>query len=91
MSNFSFHFFADNFNFSQQHSFVFEPAKHIYYKELSFPIPLDNIVELSEFLVLRTSVNDSRVGVYKPTQYVKFSIRDGKYLIINAEYMNEFI
>ena len=71
-------FFADNFNFSQEHSVVFEPAKHIYHKELSFPIPSDNIVELSEFLILRTSVNDSRVGVHKPTQYVEFSIRDGK-------------
>ncbi|XP_019857991.1 PREDICTED: uncharacterized protein LOC109586258 [Amphimedon queenslandica] len=70
----------DGFNFTKQHSVVFQPAKanDELFKRVTFLMPTDGIVELQEMFQLRLSVNDSRVRVnsYTETQVVRLDNRD---------------
>ena len=71
--------FAD-LNFTEQKSVVFDPLRldqqHSEY--VSFFVPRDNIVELTEYFVLRLSVNDSRVRV-EESKIVGVKNEDGKH------------
>ena len=70
-------------NFTEQKSFVFDPLRLDQRSEnVSFFVPRDNIVELTEYFVWTLSVNDSRVRVGLRHQIVGVNNVDGKQLII---------
>uniref|UniRef100_A0A1X7TCU3 Calx-beta domain-containing protein n=1 Tax=Amphimedon queenslandica TaxID=400682 RepID=A0A1X7TCU3_AMPQE len=68
----------DGFNFTEQHSVVFQPAKanDEHFENVSFLMPRDGIVELQEAFRWRLSVNDSRVRINTDTQIVRLDDRD---------------
>ena len=73
--------FAD-LNFTEQKSVVFDPLRLDQHSEyVSFFVPRDNIVELTEYFVLRLSVNDSRVRVGE-SKIVGVRNEDGKHMMI---------
>ena len=77
-------------NFTEQKSIVFDPLRSNQNSEsVSFFVPRDNIVELSEYFVWRLSINNSLVSIRAPgrTQIVKVNNEDGMQLIVNTEYM----
>ena len=76
-------FLCADLNFTEQKSFVFDPLKLDQRSEnVSFFVPRDNIVEITEFFVWTLSVNDSRVRVGLRRQIVGVKSNDGKQLII---------
>ena len=80
--------FAD-LNFTEQKSVVFDPLRLDQRSEyVSFFVPRDNIVELTELFVWTLSVNDSRIRVGLQRQIVRVNNEDSKQLmIINTVYM----
>ena len=80
--------FAD-LNFTEQKSVVFDPLRLDQHSDyVSFFVPRDNIVELTELFVWTLSVNDSRVRVGLRRQIVRVNNEDSKQLmIINTVYM----
>ena len=74
--------FAD-LNFTEQKSVVFDPLRLDQRSEnVSFFVPRDNIVEITEFFVWTLSVNDSRVRVGLRRQIVRVNNEDSKQLMI---------
>ena len=75
-------FLCADLNFTEQKSFIFDPLRlHQGSENVSFFVPRDNIVELTEYFVLRLSVNDSRVMVGESI-IVGVKNEDGKQLMI---------
>ncbi|XP_019860793.1 PREDICTED: uncharacterized protein LOC105315165 [Amphimedon queenslandica] len=68
----------DGFNFTEQHSVVFHPAKanDERFGNVSFLMPRDGIVELEKVFIWRLSVNDSRVRINTDTQFVRLDNKD---------------
>ena len=77
-------FLCADFNFNlRTYSVVFKPTevmKQIQFKYVVLMIPSDNIVELTEYLMMRISVNDSRVRVNGgPLRTLMIHDQNGKY------------
>ncbi|XP_019856283.1 PREDICTED: uncharacterized protein LOC105313980 [Amphimedon queenslandica] len=68
----------DFFNFTEQHSVVFQPAtlNEQRFEVLMFMMPRDNSVELQEAFRWRLSVNDSRVRIDSDTRIVRLDNQD---------------
>ena len=76
-------FLCADLNFTEQKSVVFDPLRlNQRLKNVSFFVPRDNIVEITEFFVWTLSVNDSRVMVGRQRQVVGVNSDEGKQLII---------
>ena len=78
-----FNFLAD-FDFTQEKSVVFERNSDQISKSVSFSVPRDKIVELTEFFIWEVRVNDSRVRTGRQMQILGVSNVDRKELFINT-------
>ena len=78
-----FNFLAD-FDFTQEKSVVFERNSDQISKSVSFSMPRDFIVELTEFFIWEVRVNDSRVRTGRQMQILGVNNVDGKELLINT-------
>ena len=78
-----FNLLAD-FDFTQEKSVVFERNSDQISKSVSFSVPRDKIVELTEFFIWEVRVNDSRVRTGRQMQILGVSNVDGKELLINT-------
>ena len=78
-----FNFLAD-FDFTQEKSVVFERNSDQISKSVSFSMPRDFIVELTEFFIWELCVNDSRVRTGRQMQTLVVNNVDGKELLVNT-------
>ena len=77
-------FFCADFDFTQEKSVVFEINSDKNWASVSFVVPRDNIVELTEFFYLELRVNDSRIRTGRAMQISGVNNVDGKELLINT-------
>ena len=80
----SYFYFCVDFNFTQEKSVVFNLDTEERFKSVSFFVPRDNIVELTEFFIWELRVNDSRVRTGRRMQILGVNNVDGKELLINT-------
>ena len=73
-----------DFDLTQEKSVVFERNSDQISKSVSFFMPRDFIVELTEIFYLELRVNDSRVRTGRNRQLLVVNNVDGKELLINT-------
>ena len=84
MQCYSYFYFCVDFDFTQEKSVVFNLDTEERSKSVSFFVPRDFIVELTEFFYWKLRVNDSRVRTGTDRQLLRVNNVDGKELLINT-------